>query len=54
MAISFRTLWSFPSNCENSQWRSIAAMISAHQGNLPAGPGWFLTSIDNRVIDHDS
>jgi alkylation response protein AidB-like acyl-CoA dehydrogenase len=48
-----RGQWPYASNCENSQWTVIAAIVPEHDGH-PAGPAWFLTPIDTVRIDQDS
>ena len=45
--------WPFASNCENSQWVMISAIVPP-SGDKPAGPGWFLLPIDGLNIDQDS
>ena len=45
--------WPFASNCENSQWCSVAAILPA-EGDRPTGLGWFLTPLETLEIDQDS
>jgi resorcinol 4-hydroxylase (FADH2) len=45
--------WPFASNCENSQWAIISAIVPEADGQ-PSGPGWFLTPIDPLHIDQDT
>lgn len=45
--------WPFASNCENSDWSVISAIIPEHDG-MPSGPGWFLTPMATLKIDQDS
>lgn len=45
--------WPFASNCENSDWSVISAVIPEHDGR-PSGPGWFLTPMSTLQIDQDT
>lgn len=45
--------WPFASNCENSHWCSVAAILPV-EGDRPAGPGWFLTPSTTLDIDQES
>ncbi|HUN38069.1 MAG TPA: acyl-CoA dehydrogenase family protein [Trebonia sp.] len=45
--------WPFASNCDNSSWSVISAIIPEHDG-IPSGPGWFLTPMTTLEIDPDS
>lgn len=45
--------WPFASNCDNSQWAIISAVIP-ESGAGPSGPGWFLTPMSTLRIDQDS
>lgn len=45
--------WPFASNCDNSQWHVVSAMLPSAQG-APSGVGWFLTPASTLSIDHES
>lgn len=45
--------WPFASNCDNSDWSVISAIIPEHDGT-PSGPAWFLTPIAALNIDEDT
>ncbi len=45
--------WPFASNCENSDWLSVAALLPEVDG-VPQGPGWFLTPAETLSVDQSS
>lgn len=45
--------WPWASNCENSNWFFISAMLPAVDGVSP-GPGWFLTPRESLSVDQAS
>ncbi|MDB5875041.1 MAG: hypothetical protein JWQ07_4483 [Ramlibacter sp.] len=45
--------WPFASNCENSQWLFVSAMLPERDG-VPAGVGWFLIPSSSVEIDQSS
>ncbi|WP_428331845.1 acyl-CoA dehydrogenase family protein [Novosphingobium sp.] len=45
--------WPFASNCDNTDWFFVAAMLPDVDG-APAGPGWFLVPRADLTIDADS
>ena len=45
--------WPFASNCENSDWLFVSAMLPDVDGAFQ-GPGWFLTPAESLVIDQSS
>ena len=45
--------WPWASNCDNSQWAFVSAMLPPIDG-APQGAGWFLTPIDALRIDQNS
>ena len=45
--------WPWASNCENSQWAFVSAMLPAEDGVSP-GIGWFITPMSNVGIDQSS
>lgn len=45
--------WPFASNCENSDWTIISAMVP-ESSDGPSGPGWFLTPMSTVQVDQDT
>lgn len=45
--------WPFASNCENSHWSVISAIVPEHDG-VPSGPAWFLTPMETLQVDQDT
>lgn len=45
--------WPYASNCENSQWTVLSAIIP-DDGTGPSGPAWFLTPMSTVRVDQDT